>query len=110
MRDVVLRHALMQRCEEGAEDVERCVAGHAHEFELVGRLSSAASYRYRIGGDEFASWSRLSQVIVKGEAPGLFYSDAAGPDAAIGERGGSELGRTLILLPSANLKRELEPF
>src|SRR5579863_10478474 len=105
-RDVLLRHALLQRSKCRTEHVEGRCAGQSHELEFVRRLVRTASDRDGIGGYVFESRSRLAEMIEKSEPSGFFDANAARANALIGKRGGSNFRRALIFLPDADFERK----
>src|ERR1700682_3194978 len=108
--NIILRHALFEGCERGAEDIEGGFASETHQFKLMRGFVSTAGDGDGIGGGVFEPWRGLAQMIEKGEAGGLLDADASGANILVCQRFGGDFRRALVFLPNADVDWQMEFF
>ena len=108
--DLLLRHPFFQICKNRAVDVAGGFAGEAHQLEFVRGFYAAAGDGDGIRRDEIVGGRGGAEMIEEGEGKAFFDADAAGAEAAIGERCGDELRGAFVFLPGADFGGVQERF
>ncbi len=108
--DVGRGHAFARARPGIAQRHEHDVVGGLHQGELARRLDHALGADDRIGADDRHAGQLPFQPVLEEEAVGLLECNGPCGDLPLPQEIGDELERFLILVPGADLGRDLQHF